>query len=252
MSLRPPGGRDYRLRGHTGPTMFMDRDYVAAGSLCRVDDYSERSRPPSASCLKGPIWRSPGRAAHQVRAGDQPQDRQGPRPPIPPSRSAGGSGDRVRRCASPPSPSLLHSRHGRRAPQDRVRAGDGAPRPEGQVGGWGGGSAHRRPEDGHRGGPPALPVTRRGAGDPAPRPPCARRAPTRSSTSSTRPSAVTWSGSPPIATGRSRRSAARSLRPRSASPPPRSTGCRPRGGRESGRSRPSPRSAPRPPARPSP
>ena len=40
--------------------------------------------------------RSPGRAADEVRAGHQPQDRQGPRPHDPAvAAGAGGSGDRV-------------------------------------------------------------------------------------------------------------------------------------------------------------
>src|SRR5512143_158343 len=57
---------------------------MAGRELCRQDPQGRQARRP------------PRRAAHEVRAGHQPQDRQGPRPDDPAvAPRAGGSGDRV-------------------------------------------------------------------------------------------------------------------------------------------------------------
>ena len=68
-------------------------------------------------------WRPADRAADEVRAGHQPQDRQGPRPDDPAvAPAAGGSGDRVDGPARVPRWSLLASSP-RRSPPRRSRRG---------------------------------------------------------------------------------------------------------------------------------
>ena len=84
--------------------------------------HGARSRSTSTRSSRGQARRPARRAAHEVRAGHQPQDRQGPRPDDPAvAAAAGGSGDRVMdrrrlprhlggRCSSPRrSPSRRNS-----------------------------------------------------------------------------------------------------------------------------------------------
>jgi hypothetical protein len=64
--------------------LAAEGDVPTRGHVCGQDSQGRQARRPSR------------RAAHEVRAGDQPQDREGVRPDDPPvAAGAGGSGDRM-------------------------------------------------------------------------------------------------------------------------------------------------------------
>ena len=85
---------------HRLPTMFADRVHVEAGGLMSYGaDLGDLFRRGAILCGQNPqrreACRSPGRATHEVRAGDQRQDGEGPRSDDSPITSAAsGSGDR--------------------------------------------------------------------------------------------------------------------------------------------------------------
>ena len=89
--LAPPPGVDLgpegvrRIRRAAGVRCEPDRAGTTGHVLCGADPARRHARRPARG------------AAHQVRAGHQPQDRQGPGPDDPAVAPAeGGSGDRVR------------------------------------------------------------------------------------------------------------------------------------------------------------
>ena len=75
---------------HKLPTLYFDRTFVAAGGLIsygpdQIDQY-RRAAGYVDRILKGEKPADlPVQAADEVRTGDQPQDRQGARPQVPPS-----------------------------------------------------------------------------------------------------------------------------------------------------------------------
>jgi hypothetical protein len=82
---------------------LLERDDHVESALLRLEDHQPSGVAPQPyvnRILKGGTTRRP--AADQVRSGDQPQDRQGPRPDDPAvAPAAGGSGDRVKSRCSP-------------------------------------------------------------------------------------------------------------------------------------------------------
>ena len=86
---------------HRLATIHNLRQFAEAGVLisygANFAEYPQRSAVYVDKIFKGAKpGRPPGRAADQVRAGHQPQDRQGARPHDPAvAAGAGGSGDRV-------------------------------------------------------------------------------------------------------------------------------------------------------------
>ena len=86
---------------HRLPTMFQIKDYAEAGGLMSYGADLRRPLPARRHLRRQDpqgrqARRYSHRAAHEVRAGHQPQDRQGPRPDDPAvAPAAGGSGDRI-------------------------------------------------------------------------------------------------------------------------------------------------------------